>query len=322
MSISPCVPDINSPKDTINLQDLPEKIEYVVGQELAINLLQKAVYSQRIAPAYLFTGIEGIGKRLTANCFAKSILHTDKLRNNPDVLIIEPTYQINDKLIPFSHAQQENLDLKQSPKIRREQIKEITQFISRKPLYSEQLIVIIEGIETLNNNNSNAFLKTLEEPGNATLILLTNQKETVLPTIKSRCQTVPFVPLSSFEIKLLLEEKGYQNINNKAEIMELARGSIGQAIEIIQHFQTIPDQLLTGWKSGLNPLQLAKEISQKLNYYQQLWLLDYWQVCLWKQFYNPQLLSYLESAKQALIKHCNPHLVWDICLIKLSHGIK
>lgn len=322
MSILPCFPDINSPKDTIYFSNLPEKFEYVVGQELAINLLQKAVDSQRITPAYLFTGIEGIGKRLTANCFAKSILNTDKLSNNPDVLIVEPTYQVNDELISFSHAQKENLELKQSPKIRREQIKEITQFLSRKPLYSEQLIVIIEGIETLNNNNANAFLKTLEEPGNATLILLTNQKETVLSTIISRCQIIPFIPLSSFQISMLLEENGYQNLNNLPEILELAKGSIGKAIQIIQHFQMISSDLLNGWKYLINPLKVAQEISQKLNYHQQLWLLDYWQLCLWKQFYNPQLLSYLQSAKQALIKHCNPHLVWDICLIKLYHEIK
>lgn len=116
----------------------------LVGQPLAVELLERAVATNRIAPAYLFVGPFGVGKALAAGCFAEMLLispHQDYQKacqrlyhgNHPDFLWVEPTYNDRGELITAKQAEERGLKRKTTPQIRIEQIRGIVDFLSRPP---------------------------------------------------------------------------------------------------------------------------------------------------------------------------------------------
>ena len=155
----------------------------LVGQNQASELLTQAIASSRIAPAYLFAGANGVGRSLAARCFIEQLFclnlpeskqqqihHRLQLGNHPDLLWIQPTYLHQGKLLSASEAAAALVKRKAPPTIRIEQIREITQFLSRPPLEAIRSVVVIEQAEAMAEAAANALLKTLEEPGQATLI--------------------------------------------------------------------------------------------------------------------------------------------------------
>ncbi|ACK74083.1 DNA polymerase III delta prime subunit (plasmid) [Gloeothece citriformis PCC 7424] len=290
-------------------------LNQIKGQKVAHTLFRHLFLSPYIplAPAYLFTGIEGIGKITFAKLLAQCILNTDNITNYPNILWIEPTYLQQGELISLSIAKRENLEFKIAPIIRIEQVKQIIQFISNSPISNERLLVIIEKADCLNPIAANALLKSLEEPGKATFILTSSNPEKLLATVISRCQIVPFFPLNDSNIREILNKCGYADISN--EVIELAQGSPGKAIIYHQLIDSIPDELLNCPKIGKvsNALQLAKEMT-KYSLEQQLLLADYWQ---YKQSDNREVVQLMETLKSQLFK-ANHHLVWEVNLIRLT----
>lgn len=309
--------------------------ELLVGQPQAIALLESAIARSRIAPAYLFVGPEGVGRSLGATCFAKSIfshhLSAPKQgrllkqildRNHPDFLWVEPTYLHQGQRIPASAADSQGLKRKSPPQIRIEQIREISQFLARPPLEVSRMVVIIEDAHTLTEGAANGLLKTLEEPGQATLILLAPKTESLIPTLVSRCQKIPFYRLSPADMILVLQQQGYQDLVAHLDVLALAQGCPGVAIAAWQHLQAIPDslrkQLIPFPPRPLDALRLAKEIDKTLDTEGQLWLLDYWQYLLWKEYQAPENLKILEKARQSLINYVQNRLIWENTLINLQ----
>lgn len=307
----------------------------LVGQSQAIEILEAAIAQARIAPAYLFIGAEGIGRSLGAACFAKSILsqnlNTQKQerlskqlldRNHPDCLWVEPTYLHQGQRIPASVADHQGLKRKSPPQIRIEQIREMSQFLARPPLEASQMVIILEDAHTLTEGAANGLLKTLEEPGQATLILLAPKAESLIPTLVSRCQKIPFYRLSPQEMGFVLRQQGYPELATHPEVLALAQGSPGAAIAAWQHLQTLPDSLRTQLiplsLRPLDVLRLAKEIDKSLDTEGQLWLLDYWQCLLWAEYRQPENLTILEKARQSLLSYVQPRLVWECTLMALQ----
>lgn len=172
----------------------------VLGQERAIQILQKALTGERLAHAYLFYGPSGVGKKLAALQFAKALYcltpgpdacdacvacHKITDGNHPDILLVgaeETTIKID-------------------------QIRTVQHQLSYKPYEQQRTIVILDGCEHLTLPAANALLKTLEEPpGNTLLLLLTGHKDAVPLTIVSRCQLVPFQPLAPEHLVTILTQ--------------------------------------------------------------------------------------------------------------------
>ena len=168
---------------------------------------------------------------------------------------------------------------------------------------------------------ANALLKTLEEPGNATLILIAPDADVLLTTLVSRCQKIQFYPLAETYLKQILEQEGYVEIINHPEIMAIAQGSPGKAIAAWQQFQTIPNELLQELKTSIsNPLaafNLAKSISGELDSTSQLWLVDYLQHYYWQQNQEVQLMKQWEKTRRYLLSYVQPRLVWECALLNL-----
>lgn len=310
----------------------------LIGQPQAVELLQSAIARARIAPAYLFLGAEGVGRRLGAACFTQSILSqnlsapqqerlTKQLldRNHPDCLWVEPTYLHQGQRIPASLADRQGLKRKSPPQIRIEQIRELSQFLARSPLEAPRMVVILEEAQTLTEGAANGLLKTLEEPGQATLILLAPKADSLIPTLVSRCQKIPFYRLSPEDMKFVLRQQGYPDLETQPEILALAQGSPGAAIAAWQKLQAIPDslrqQLIPVPANPVAALRLAKEIDKSLDTEGQLWLLDYWQYLLWETYRQQDSLTLLEKARQSLLSYVQPRLVWECTLLALQNPL-
>jgi DNA polymerase III subunit delta' len=161
---------------------------------------------------------------------ADNCLDQIELGNHPDVLWIEPTYIHNDNIIPVSMAVREQLTFKQSPQIRIEQVREIERFLAHLPIAAPRQVVAIEQAELMATKAASALLKTLEEPGQATFILIASNAELLLPTIYSRCSLVPFRSLSYHQMERVLETTGHPEVLKQPELVMMAQGSPGLAI--------------------------------------------------------------------------------------------
>lgn len=309
----------------------------LVGQRQAIQLLKRAVALNRIAPGYLFVGPAGTGKSLAATGFAELLLRpvgaddgavTAVLRrrirdrNHPDLLWVEPTYLHNGNLLTPSQAAKAGLKRKSPPRIRLPQIRDIARFLSRPPLESARAVVVIEQAERMAEGAANGLLKTLEEPGNASVILMAPDQQALLPTLISRCQSIPFRRLNGEQMAEVLVRVGHDQILGSAEVLAIAQGSPGRAIESWEQLQTLPPELLS--QLAQPPMRLrdametARDINQALDTEAQLWLLDYLQHRYWQQgMVGEETIAALEKARSYLLAYVQPRLVWEITLSNL-----
>lgn len=303
----------------------------LIGQPQAVELLTRAVAQQRIAPAYLFAGASGVGRSLAACCFAELLLATSassnlhqriQQRNHPDLLWVEPTYLHQGKRLSAAEAAEAGVKRKSPPEIRLEQIREIARFLSRPPLQADRALIILEGAESMAEAAANGLLKTLEEPGRATLILLTPSTESLLPTLVSRCQCIPFQRLETAAMAQVLTQTNHAEILHHPEVLALAQGSPGEAIVHWQQLQVIPESLLTAVcqlpASLRQALDLARQIAQELDTETQLWLLGYLQHHYWQQHQRSTLLQHLEDARRYLLQFVQPRLVWEVTLGRMK----
>ncbi|NIQ37408.1 MAG: DNA polymerase III subunit delta' [Proteobacteria bacterium] len=201
----------------------------IIGHRRPIRLLQKSILNDHLPHAYLFLGPQGIGKRITALTLAKALDCDDESgdscdkclscrkisdSNHPDVFVISPDGQF----------------------IKIEQIRQLQRSLSYRPYEGKKRVCIMDGADEMTAEGANALLKTLEEPPPETLlILLATQKESLLPTIVSRCQQVSF---SSLPIDQLTEELATQLSLEKRQartLAELSQGSPGRALEMFHH---------------------------------------------------------------------------------------
>ena len=306
----------------------------LVGQQQAVELLTQSVKQNRVAPAYMFVGADGVGRSLAARCFIELLFSSSvapdqipllqnriRQRNHPALLWVEPTYQFQGQRLTPAEAAEKGVKRKAPPVIRLEQIREITQFLSRPPLAAERNIIVLEQAETMAESAANALLKTLEEPGKATLILIAPSPESVLPTLVSRCQKIPFYRLDIAVMNQVLTQTGNAEILQHPEVLNIAAGSPGNAILSYQQLQKIPSEFIAQVKkipiSYRHALELAKKIDKELDTEAQLWLIDYLQQYYWQQIHEPKIIQQLEKTRKHLLCYAQPRLVWECTFLAL-----
>ena len=310
----------------------------IYGQDLAIEILTSSISKKHIAPAYLFSGPEGVGKRKTAKVFINAILDRNfdkestkrkiESNNHPDLLWIEPSYIVQGKSISQTKARSESVSMKSPPQIRLNQIKEIIEFLSKKPFESERSIVIIEDIERINESASNALLKTLEDTNTGLFILITQRPEKLLSTIRSRCQVVPFIRLNDNYVnkiiqKLEVTEEIDEITNEKIkELIDFSHGSPGRYLINLQFWlgisSSLRQKLEIKFDNQIELLKLAKEITDELNIEQQLWLVDFEQNRVWIKKNNSNTVKKLEDLRKQLLSYVQPRLAWEVTLLEIN----
>lgn len=308
----------------------------LIGQPLAIELLETAIAVDRIAPAYLFVGAKGIGKAYAAQCFSQMILISPQEDyvsakqkiiggNHPDFLWIEPTYNHQGQIYTAKEAEEKGLKRKTNPQIRIQQIRQISEFLGRPPLKSDRAVVVIDSAELMAESAGNALLKTLEEPGKATIILIAPSTSSILTTLVSRCQIIPFSRLSDKDLKIVLYREESAEILQYEQLIKLAQGCPGKAIADWQKLQEIPKDLLIKLTKFSNNLiegfKLSQEITTNLEVDTQMWLADYLQSVYWEKKRQSSSIENLEKVKKALKRYIQPRLVWDCFFLSENKSI-
>jgi len=314
----------------------------LLGQEQATALLRAALERQRLAPAYLFCGPDGVGRSIAARRFLEGVIAgpagSASVRrrlqegNHPDLLWVEPTYSDKGQLVPVSQAAAAGISRKAPPQLRLEQVRAVSQFLARRPVEAPRCLVVIEAVEAMAEGAANALLKTLEEPGDGLLILLSAAPDRLLSTIRSRCQAIPFARLRPDELQAVLAAQGQAlDLADPPELLELAAGSPGALLEQRQQWVTLPDGLaqrcseLVGSQQrnvgAVEALTLARDLSEALDVEQQLWLLDWWQLRLWRLRQDPTQQQRLEGLRRQLRAYVQPRLAWEVALLELSGAV-
>jgi DNA polymerase III subunit delta' len=221
----------------------------LVGHHQARTLLLAALEQRRLAPAYLFAGPNGVGRRLAAMRFLEGVLaglggdaglrRRLQQGNHPDLLWVEPTYLDKGQLVPRSQAEAAGVSRRSAPQLRLDQIREVSRFLGRRPVEASRCLVVLDGAEAMAEAAANALLKTLEEPGDGLLILIASSPEQLLSTIRSRCQWIPFGRLCPEEINQVLRPSDGQAPQDPPELVQLAAGSPGALQEHRRHWQTL-----------------------------------------------------------------------------------
>jgi DNA polymerase-3 subunit delta' len=219
------------------------RLSDVQHQGRAISILRRSLGSGRTHHAYLFEGPEGVGKQMAAKALAARLLCLSTeippdadacgacaacrlfaSGNHPDFHLIERSlHKLHpDRTIRASKGLFLVVDV-------------IRTFLiepaSNKPTVSSRRVFLVNEAERMNEGAQNALLKTLEEPpGQTCLILVTSSAERLLPTIRSRCQRVPFGLLPPEFVAQQLSEHLRLPAESAAALARLADGRLGAAI--------------------------------------------------------------------------------------------
>ena len=225
----------------------------ILGQERALEILKGCIAKNRLAHAYLFAGESGIGKRLTAINFAKTLncqkrvmsyelgvkseKQNSELRTPNSELLTQidccdkcPSCTKIDKAIhPDVFFIQPEGD---GGQIKIEIIRGLEEALSYKAYEGRWKIAIIDEAENLNQSAANAFLKTLEEPPeHSILILISSMPELISETIRSRCQRINFSPLPlKMMVELLMQNSKLKDLRKPALLGMLSCGRPGRAL--------------------------------------------------------------------------------------------
>jgi len=174
--------------------------EKIVGHETITHHLEKEIVGDEMSHAYLFSGMDGIGKKKTAKEFAKALLCSDNEEKPcghcPACIQIDHENHPDVKVIGAKTGE---------TSIKISQVREMISDLSVKPYSGNWRIVIIDEAERMTPEAQNSLLKSLEEPLSYNIfILITSHPQSILPTIRSRCQSYHFQPLNSRKIKEIL----------------------------------------------------------------------------------------------------------------------
>jgi DNA polymerase-3 subunit delta' len=223
----------------------------VIGHEWAENLLRKHISTGQVRHAYLITGEDGLGKRTLALSFARALLCSENRLEGTfcgkcRACSLIPTAQYPD----FHLISPEE----KTSSIKVEQVRELTGQLALSAYESEWRFALIPDFEHATESAANALLKTLEEPGEHVIVVLTaRDAASLLPTIVSRCEHLPLRAVGRETIRESLLQRT-ENSEQVEIISGLAQGRPGWAIRYIEepeHF-VLRNERIAGLREIMN----------------------------------------------------------------------
>ena len=214
--------------------------DQIIGHEKIINNFKNAIINEQIAHSYIFEGPKAIGKKAMAIAFGKTLLCENEQTE---------ACGICSSCIQFEHKSQPDFKILDNLEntIKKSEIQELQKDIKIKPFRGDKKIYIICEAEKMTTEAQNSFLKTLEEPPDfATIILTTENKDKLLPTIVSRCQLVTFNYGSISKIEDMLRTKFNSTEERASFISNFSNGVVGRAILLSEseHFEDLREETL------------------------------------------------------------------------------
>lgn len=203
-------------------------MEYFLTKQKALRTLLTAAEENREKHSYIFEGAKGIGKMTAAKMFAAAI-HCEVEK--------KPCFSCPSckKHLASTHS-----DLivigEDSPTIKVDDIRALTDELFIRPALSKKKIFIIENADNMNTDAQNALLKSFEEPPEyGIIILLSQNRENLLSTIRSRGNLVAFEPFSIEDIEKYIARKYQREGEELRFIAKYSGGVIGRAIDICEN---------------------------------------------------------------------------------------
>jgi DNA polymerase-3 subunit delta' len=224
----------------------PRSTPRLIGQDVAQQAFVDAFNTGRLHHAWMLTGPRGVGKATLAWRIARFMLATPlpdpdaMFADTPPVsLDIPEDHPVAQRVASGGEGRIRSITLTWDEKtkkvrsvIRADEIRSLNAFFHLSAPDGGYRVVIIDDADLMNITAANALLKMLEEPPAQTLlILISHQPSGLLPTIRSRCRTLPLRTLDAGEIAQAMAQAGVQSANTDA-LAALSGGSVGGAMRL------------------------------------------------------------------------------------------
>ena len=207
----------------------PKKLSELIGQDVFVSTIQNAIKNNRLAHAYLFSGVRGIGKTTTARILAHLFNGEEGVKGNPIDL-----YEVD-------AARYTTVDL----------MRELLNGIKYRPANWKYKVYILDEVHMLSNSAVSSLLKNLEEPPeHVKFIFCTTEPRKIPATIISRCQRfdlkrIPFDILAKYLQEIAQKEKSEIDINAASIIARASDGSVRDALSILDKSLSIGEKKVT-----------------------------------------------------------------------------
>ena len=222
----------------------PQSFEDLVGQEHVARTLANAIDADRVAHAFLFTGVRGVGKTTTARLLAKA-LNCEKGPTptpcNECGPCLEITAGVDVDVQEIDGASNNSVD----------DVRRLQESLPYRPQRDRYKIVIVDEVHMLSAGAFNAFLKTLEEPpDHVKFIFATTESHKVPVTIRSRCQQYDFrlIPhrLIAERVRAILDAESLSADEEAISVVAReAAGSMRDALTLLDQLAAISDDRIT-----------------------------------------------------------------------------
>ena len=232
----------------------PQVFKDLIGQEIIAETIYNSIKFNKLANAYLFTGIRGVGKTTIARIVAKSL----NCENGIDNLCKENFCTHCQSIASSSHI--DVLEMDAASKTGVDDVRDLIEFSRYGPTSAKYKIFIIDEVHMLSKQAFNALLKTLEEPPKyLKFIFATTEIKKIPITVVSRCQRFDLSRIKSEELflyikKIVEKEKGKVNDDAIKLIVKISEGSVRDALSLLDR----------GLVSNLKEEELTLKKAQKL----------------------------------------------------------
>ena len=258
----------------------------LVGNTQAKHTLKRLIANGRLPNSLLFVGPDGVGKRQFGLEAARTVLCRERngdeacgvcylCQHIADFVIPEPSDTTKDqfKRVFFGGHRDVGIVVPYKNFILVDASRDLEREVNFRPSDGEARFFIVDDADRMNDAAANALLKTLEEPpATSYLFLITSRPDSLLPTIRSRCQMLRFAPVAAQEIEeFLMRERALQH-HEAALAARLARGSLGRAVHLNvdqfraqrqRMFEIVRHTISTGERAAL--LKISEELNDAKN---------------------------------------------------------
>lgn len=258
---------MDSSVDTENLDDIQSLQEKLPWHSIAWEFFIKRFHNKSLPHGLMLAGAEGLGKQRFARQAAAMLLCQQPSKSGACF-----SCKACQLYLTGSHPDFHYLGLEEGQQIKVADVRMVCEKLANTAQQNGYKVVIIEPADKMNMSAANALLKTLEEPTNNTVLLLvTHQPESLLATIRSRCQALTFATPNTESVATWLAQR---QIENSSQLLALAQGAPLLALQYAKNESYLTDyhHFMKLLCSERDPIRLTEGCLELLKNDWLLWL--------------------------------------------------